>query len=87
MTYWHMFNTAALVFLPPYLMFRARLQEFCPFGPVIWSGFFFVATEFVQVCAVARASSPPRYFNSYFSTCTPLNLALYVSCNFSRWSC
>ena len=58
MTYWHMFNTAALVFLPPYLMFRARLQEFCPFGPVIWSGFFFVATEFVQVCPVAPAHPP-----------------------------
>ena len=69
MTYWHMFNTAALVFLPPYLMFRARLQEFCPFGPVIWSGFFFVATEFVQVCAVFRAS--PDCSILLFDFCTP----------------
>jgi hypothetical protein len=49
MTLWHFVNTAALVFAPPYVVFRSRLMEYVTIWTLVQTGLFFAASELAKV--------------------------------------
>ncbi len=77
MTFWHFVNTMALCFAPPYLMYRALLQEYSgALGTVVTCGLYLVATQLARMIFLGAVGISSSLDESTSFQITTVSLAL-----------